>query len=649
MLRILIVDDQKSIRETIKAVLEPEPDFEVVATANDGISAIELAKKFLPDLMLVDLEMPGLDGLRLTRIIDRDFPSIKVIVLSMHDQDDYIQESLQAGAMGYLLKNTSAEDLKEAIRFVSRGYTQFSPGLLHRVIPNLGSKSFVQTSTRKSTNFDGTSPTYGIEELELIKSTQNKQPRIRKSWKYYLPYWLAGNAILWGLAILYLIFKSPIYTSKWAISLPSSKNSSSLSLPDLGSVSSDSESPYHNSLFDPRENYKYLLDKKETLALAAKKVGMTRDEFGEPDVTIVDNTTMIELSIAGKSPQEAQQKAIAVQDILEQKLGELRQGHIFQSDRTLRVSLEKSEQDVIKTRQKLADFKAKEFIGAQDKEGNLSTNVEDLRRQRSELKAQLEQSRTQAQQLGINLGVSPQMARDAFLLQSDSLFQTHLSEYTRTSGELVSLESRFKPNNPIVIDKQEETAAALNALLQRGGALLGRSLSPQVLQQLNLSPGEEEDSYRGGLLKQLVSLQSESEGLIARIRELDRQLVQLESTENNLVQQRTNLIQLEQDVKFAETVYSSNLAKSKLAESNLYDAYPQIQVAIQPNLSDKPSSPNPSLVYLGTFMGSLFLTTAIASLWATSTEKPSTSADDDNNNHYKAIAPRANLNGLVKK
>jgi DNA-binding NarL/FixJ family response regulator/uncharacterized protein involved in exopolysaccharide biosynthesis len=648
MLRILIVDDQKSIRETIKAVLEPEPDFEVVATANDGLSAIELAKKLLPDLMLVDLEMPNLDGLKLTHIIDRDFPSIKVIVLSMHDEDEYIQKSLQAGAMGYLLKNTPAEDLREAIRFVSRGYTQFSPGLLHKVIPSIGSKPPVQASTQKSAGEETTSSTLTIKELELIKSTPNKPSRTRKSWKYYLPYWLAGNVLLWGLATLYLLLKSPVYTSKWLISLPSGKNSSSVNIPELGSVSSDSESPYQNSLFDPRENYKYLLDEKEVLALAAQRLGMKQDEFGKPDVAIVDNTTMIELSIAGKSPKEAQQKAIAVQEILEQKLGELREGKIFQSDRGLQASIEKSKKDAIKARQKLADFKAQKFIGAQDKEGNLSTNVEDLRRQRAELKAQLEQSRTQAQQLGINLGVSPQMARDAFLLQSDSLFQRHLAEYTRTSAELVSLESRFLPNNPIIVDKKEETTAVLNALLKRGGALLGRSLSPQILQQLNLSPGEEEDSYRGGLLKQLVSLQSESEGLVARIRELDRQLAQLETTENNLVQQRTNLIELEQNVKFAETVYSSNLAKSKLAESNLYDAYPQIQVAIQPNLPEEPSSPNPSLVYLGTFMGSVFLTTAIASLWATSTEKPPNSSDD-NNHTFRAISPTANLNGLVKK
>jgi hypothetical protein len=84
-----------------------------------------------------------------------------------------------------------------------------------------------------------------------------------------------------------------------------------------------------------------------------------------------------------------------------------------------------------------------------------------------------------------------------------------------------------------------------------------------------------------------------------------------------------------------------------LAESNLYDAYPQIQVAIEPSLPKKPSSPDPVLVSLGGFMGSLFLTTAIASLWASSSQKVPVA--DNNSNHYKAIAPEESLNGLLKK
>lgn len=640
MLRILIVDDQKSIRETLKTVLESEPDLEVTASADSGVKAIELAQKLMPDLMLVDLEMPGIDGLELTRIIYRDFPSIKVIVLSMHERDEYIQQSLQAGAMGYFLKNTPAEDLKEAIRLVSRGYTQFSPGLIHKVFPAVETQA-----VKKIDNVSQPQP-LTLEPI-LYKPAKNKQRRIRKSWKTYLPYWLAGNVAIWGLAILYLIFKSPTYTSKWSVSLPSNQNSSSVSIPDIGSVSSSIESAYRNTLFDPRESYKYLLGKKQVLSEAAQKVGMKRSEFGEPDVEIVDNTTMMELSMEGDTAQEAQRKAIAMQEVLEQKLQELRQGQISQTDSSLQASLQKSRQALSDARQKLAQFKAETAIGSADKEGNLSSNLENLRRQQAEVRAELQQARARAQRLADSLGLSPQIAKDAFALHSDSLFQRYLSEYTRTSGELVGLEARFQPNNPIVVNKREETYAARNALLQRGQVLLGSRPSSELLQQLNLNTGDENDSYRGSLLRDIVSIQSEANGLAARAVELDKQIARLETQENNLVQQRSTLSKLEQDVKFAETVYSSNLAKSRLAESNLYDAYPQIQVAIEPSLPKKPSSPDPVLVSLGAFMGSLFLTTAIASLWGSS--KTTIPVADNNSNHYKAIAPEESLNGLLKK
>jgi DNA-binding NarL/FixJ family response regulator len=331
MLRILIVDDQKSIRETLKTVLGSQPDFKVVATADNGEVAVELAKKLLPDLMLVDLEMPKLDGISLTRLIHQDFPNIKVIVLSIHDQDDYIQDALQAGAMGYLLKNTPSKDLREAIRLVDRGYTQFSPGLLSRIIlPTAAKPAFPATTLKKQNNSN--SSALALNKLKLVNSLSNQPSRIRKSWKYYLSYWLAGNGILWGLAIFYLLVKSPTYTSVWSISLASSQNF--LNIPDVNSINSGNNS-YYNSFFDPREDYKFLLNEPEILSIAAAQIGIEPQKFGEPKVEIVDKTSMMKISIDGNTPEAAQQKAIALQTILERKLQILRQGKINQSDTAL--------------------------------------------------------------------------------------------------------------------------------------------------------------------------------------------------------------------------------------------------------------------------------------------------------------------------
>ncbi|MEL6494480.1 MAG: response regulator [Cyanobacteria bacterium J06623_7] len=647
MLRILIVDDQKSIRETLATVLTSEPDFTVVGAAHNGDNALKLAREYSPDLMLVDLEMPGVNGLKLTRIIHQDFPSIKVIVLSMHDQDSYIQEALQAGAMGYLLKNTPAKDLTEAIRFVARGYTQFSPGLLHKVIApqsNLFPRKSRSTTANLSLAVAENSKSVGPSDRQL------GQPRYRrKSWRSFLPYWLLGNAALLGMALLYLGLKSPTYTSKWAISLPSRQNSSSVSIPDVGSVSSNSESPYRNSLFDPREDYKFLARKKEILTQAAQKVGMKRQEYGKPEIEIVDNTTMMELSVEGDTPQEAQQKAIALQEVIEQKIQQLRDGQISQTDRNLQASLEKSQSTLEEARAKLANFRNSSALGARDKAGNLSANLEELRRQAAEAEAQLQQSKVQVQRLADNLGMSTDTARDAFALHSDSLFQQYLAEYTRLSGELVTIEAKYQSDSPNVVGKLQEVAQARQLMLERGGNVLQRTPSPQLLEQLNLSTGNENNSYRGSLLQDIVSLQSESDGLAAKSQELARQVQQLETKEQELVQQDTVLSKLQKEVKFAETVYSSNLAKSRLAESNLYDAYPQIQVAIQPNVPEKPSSPDPSAVTLGTLMASIFLTTALTSWWATSKEAIPALSQSQNNHNHRVLASSVDLKTLLKK
>ncbi|MEM6611255.1 MAG: response regulator [Cyanobacteria bacterium P01_C01_bin.72] len=644
MIRILIVDDQQTIRETLKTILATEVDLQVVGAAQDGTTALEMAKNLMPDLMLVDLEMPGLNGLGLTRLINQDFPSIKVIVLSMHDRDEYIHKSIQSGAMGYLLKNTPAKDLKEAIRFVQRGYTQFSPGLLHRAIPTAESPATSLTQVSVPDNAPAT--TLSLERF--IPFGQAKSPRRRKNWKSYLPYWLGGNVLLWSAAILYLIFKSPTYVSQWSVSLPANENSSSVNIPDVGSLSSDIDSPYRSDIFDPRENYKYLLKEKEILTTAAAKLNMKRSEFGKPEIEIVDNTTMMEISMEGDTPELAREKAITLQTTLEQKLEELRQGQIGQSAQSLAASLEKSRLALAEARGKLADFRANSAIGSSNKANNLSENLENLRRQEAEAQAELQQTRVQAQNLANNLGLSSQSAKDAFALHSDSLFQQYLAEYTRSSGEMVALQAKFQTGSPLVGDKQSEVAIAYQALLNRGSQIIGRSFSPELLQQLNLRTGNENNSYRGGLLQDLVSLQSQADGLEARAAELAQQVNRLEQQENIMVRQESTSARLRQEVKFAETLYSSNLAKSRLAESNLYDAYPQIQVAFQPSLAKKPSSPDPVLVGLGTFMASVFYTTAIASFWASSTTKTPRQVHS-NGKIPQAMSAADDLNSLIKK
>jgi DNA-binding NarL/FixJ family response regulator len=136
MIRLLLVDDQSLICQGLKAMLSLEPDLEVVGTADNGEAAIEQVALLAPDVVLMDLRMPVMDGREATRAISEQFPQVKVLVLSTFDDDGYITDSIRAGAKGYLLKDMPSEDLAQAIRVVYRGYTQMGTGLLEKLMAN---------------------------------------------------------------------------------------------------------------------------------------------------------------------------------------------------------------------------------------------------------------------------------------------------------------------------------------------------------------------------------------------------------------------------------------------------------------------------------------------------------------------------------
>jgi DNA-binding NarL/FixJ family response regulator len=143
-IRLLIVDDQSLIRQGLKAILEQEPDLHVVGDAENGKVALELVATLQPDVVLMDIRMPEMDGRTATKLIVQNFPNVKVLVLSTFDDDSYLTGAMRAGAKGYLLKDMPSRELADAIRFGHYGYTQFGPGLFDKLLATKATSS--QTS-----------------------------------------------------------------------------------------------------------------------------------------------------------------------------------------------------------------------------------------------------------------------------------------------------------------------------------------------------------------------------------------------------------------------------------------------------------------------------------------------------------------------
>lgn len=133
-IRVLIADDHAILRDGIRALLEDEPDIDVVAEAEDGRWAVEQARKLHPDVVLMDIAMPLLNGLEATRQIKRDFPATHVLILTMHDDAEYVERVLEAGASGYVLKHAAGRELITAIRAVAGGGAFFSPSIARHVL-----------------------------------------------------------------------------------------------------------------------------------------------------------------------------------------------------------------------------------------------------------------------------------------------------------------------------------------------------------------------------------------------------------------------------------------------------------------------------------------------------------------------------------
>src|SRR5467141_1905096 len=132
-IRVLLADDHTVVRQGLRALLAAEEDFEIVGEAENGRQAIQLVKKLLPNVAVIDLAMPVLNGLEATRQITRSVPGTKVLILSSYSDDEYVQQVTEAGAAGYLVKQSAANDLIKAIREVYKGNAFFSPSIAKRL------------------------------------------------------------------------------------------------------------------------------------------------------------------------------------------------------------------------------------------------------------------------------------------------------------------------------------------------------------------------------------------------------------------------------------------------------------------------------------------------------------------------------------
>lgn len=156
--RVIVADDHAIVRKGVRALLESEGDILVVAEAGDGEEVLARARELRPDLVLLDISMPGMNGIEAARALRRELPSIQVIMLTMHEGDEYFFQALTAGAAGYIVKGAPAEDILTAVRSVRQGGVYLYPSLAKKLVTD-----YLQTKVTSA--YDGLTP----REAEVLK------------------------------------------------------------------------------------------------------------------------------------------------------------------------------------------------------------------------------------------------------------------------------------------------------------------------------------------------------------------------------------------------------------------------------------------------------------------------------------------------
>ena len=162
MITIVLADDHTVVRQGLRMLLEAVPDFSVLGEASDGLEALQLVEKFQPDVLIVDVRMPGITGLEVARQISQRMPQTRVIVLSMHVNEAYVLEALRSGAVGYVLKDSSATEVVQAVRNVVLGLRYLSAPLSERAI-----EIYLQKAQQSSLDHYDTLTTREREVLHL--------------------------------------------------------------------------------------------------------------------------------------------------------------------------------------------------------------------------------------------------------------------------------------------------------------------------------------------------------------------------------------------------------------------------------------------------------------------------------------------------
>ena len=631
MIRILIVDDRKSIRENIKLILSTEPQFEIVGTAHDGYEGIELAQMLNPDIVLMDLEMPRLDGLMATKIISQKNPAINIIILTIRDENELLLQALNAGAKGYLLKNSDVREIINTINLIYEGNNQnrklntvqnINNELQQLSLPASADSnlSLVPIPQVNSPNpIESNLPWETLENRSIVSGSKSNFDIFLSILKRRYPPALIGFfSVLLG-AIIYLTFAKRTYQATASLILQDRQESISELGRDLSSIKESQEySPLASQiesikstsvLTNALENVE--LPKNYSEGISLETIEQVKSKLA---ISVIPNTNIIEISYVDDDPEFAAELLNEIVIAVRKRNTE----NIREEAGSVRKFLE---QEITKQKDEVAQISSAEnsyrqeqgIISLDNQTSNLVNNLSELEIQSQELSAQIKEQESKVNNLKQVANVDD--AQSAYIegkVGQDSQLEELRQRLVDIDARLAAATANFTDNNPAVIDLKEEKENTLALYQQQIDRLVGEGtiVSPSKIAS-NIG-SQTEDGIGESVLQDLITNQVQLDADREKLQAVQAQINRIKERISLLpakVQSLTDLVSQQEQASESLKFLQRKLEEAKIAEAQLVS---NLQIAERATVPSSPYAPNvPAVLAIALFMATILMTAII--------------------------------------
>lgn len=619
MISILIVDDQKTSRETIKLIIETEANFKVVGVATNGLEAIKLVTTLAPDIILMDLEMPYLNGLDATKLICRQNPGANIIILTIQNREDLLVQTLSAGAKGYLLKNTDTQEIINKINLVYEGsqlvrqkYNKSEAILCNH---HNGYKEQKEIASKKIVEDDSSvNKIYlnKINETNTLAPSEFCQPQpdfeasrqtnldlstllaILK--RNYPPALMGFLGVLVG-AVLYLIFAQRMYRATASIILENRQVSVSEFGKNLTNISASKDYSYLASQAKLIKSIPILDTALENIAQEQKShlIKFTSPEVIQEDLgtKIIPNTNILEVSYENLNPEFA---ALVLNGIIKAFIA--RNIEIIRSEASsARQFLEKqlnkqlNKLNEIETAEKR--YREQKGIVALDiQTKNLLESLNNLETQAQNLSIRIQEEEAKVNSLQQIAKV--QDAKSAYskeIIGQDQQLEKLRTQLTDVEAELAAARSNFTDINPTVISLLEKRTQILELYQTQVSEILGedKKISLSEIKENGIS--QTKNGISQEVISQLITTQTQLEAdqdkletIKVEKEKLTKQIALLPAN----VQSLTELVRQREQANENRQFIQRKLEEARIAEAQLISQIQILALAIPPS---SPSAP----------------------------------------------------------